>query len=103
MRQMRRALRVARRGLLACFLRGAHADRQHHEEHNPPDDKVHGDGEEECHAYASSSSTRVPQKSLGWRNSTGLPWAPILGSPGPNTRAPCDVNRSRAALMSGTS
>ena len=38
--------------------------------------------------YACSSSTRVPRKSLGWRNSTGLSWAPILGLPSPSTRAP---------------
>ena len=37
---------------------------------------------------ACSSSTRVPQKSFGCRNSTGLPWAPILGSPAPRMRAP---------------
>ena len=35
-----------------------------------------------------SISTSVPQKSFGCRNSTGLPWAPILGSPSPMTRAP---------------
>lgn len=30
--------------------------------------------------YASSSSTSTPSQSLGWRNITGFPWAPILGS-----------------------
>ena len=29
----------------------------------------------------------MPWKSLGCRNSTGLSWAPIFGSPSPNTRA----------------
>lgn len=30
--------------------------------------------------HASSSSTSTPSQSLGWRNITGFPWAPILGS-----------------------
>lgn len=30
--------------------------------------------------HASSSSTSTPSQSLGWRNMTGLPWAPIRGS-----------------------
>lgn len=30
--------------------------------------------------YACSISTRTPSQSLGWRNITGLPWAPIRGS-----------------------
>ena len=41
--------------------------------------------------HACSSSTSVPLKSLGCRNSTGLPCAPILGSPSPSTRAPCGL------------
>ncbi len=53
--------------------------------------------------YACSISTSVPQKSLGCRNSTGLPWAPIFGSPSPSTRAPCALSLSRAARMSSTS
>jgi len=44
-----------------------------------------------------SSSTSVPQKSLGCRNNTGLPWAPIFGSPSPRTRAPAFSSLSRAA------
>src|SRR3546814_4917994 len=51
---------------------------------------------------ACSISMRVPQKSLGCRNSTGLSWAPILGSPSPSTRAPSPLRRSRAARMSST-
>src|SRR4029079_12939075 len=100
---MGRALCGARRRFLALLLGGAHSNRQHGEEHNPPDDDVDRYGEGERHSYASSSSTRVPQKSLGCRNSTGLPWAPILGSPSPSTRAPWAINLSRASLMSGTS
>lgn len=33
-----------------------------------------------CLSYTSSSSTNVPLQSLGCRNTTGFPWAPILGS-----------------------
>ena len=36
--------------------------------------------------YTSSSSTNVPCRSFGCRNSTGLPWAPVFGSPEPVTR-----------------
>lgn len=54
-------------------------------------------------AQTCSSSTSVPQKSFGWRNSTGLPWAPIFGSPEPITRAPWAFSWSRAAMMSSTS
>ena len=35
-----------------------------------------------------SISVSMPTKSLGCRNSTGLPCAPIFGSPSPSTRAP---------------
>src|SRR5260370_22229925 len=42
--------------------------------------------------FRSSSSISVPQKSFGWRNSTGLSWAPSFGSPSPSTRA----SRSRS-------
>src|SRR4051812_19555371 len=28
--------------------------------------------------YSCSISTRAPEKSFGWKNNTGLPWAPIL-------------------------
>ncbi|MEY9691729.1 hypothetical protein ABH976_002875 [Bradyrhizobium ottawaense] len=31
--------------------------------------------------YACSISTSAPEKSFGCRNSTGLPWAPIFGTP----------------------
>ena len=50
-----------------------------------------------------SSSINVPLKSLGCRNSTGLPCAPIFGSPSPSTRAPTASKRSRAAPISSTS
>ena len=50
-----------------------------------------------------SSSISVPLKSLGCRNSTGLPCAPIFGSPSPSTRAPAASKRSRAAPISWTS
>ncbi len=40
---------------------------------------------------------------LGSRKSTGLPWAPIFGSPLPSTRAPVAIRASRAARMSSTS
>ena len=43
------------------------------------------------------------KKSFGCRNSTGLPCAPIFGSPSPSTRMPCPRNASRAAMMSATS
>lgn len=33
-----------------------------------------------CSVHASSSSTSTPSQSLGWRNITGFPWAPNLGS-----------------------
>lgn len=46
---------------------------------------------------ACSSSTSVPLKSFGCRNSTGLSWAPIFGSPSPSTRIPSAFSRSRAA------
>ena len=54
-------------------------------------------------SYACSSSIRVPAKSFGCRNSTGLSCAPSLGSPSPRTRAPLARSRSRAAMMSSTS
>ena len=41
-----------------------------------------------AHRYTCSNSISVPLKSLGWRNSTGLPCAPIFGAPSPSTRAP---------------
>ncbi len=53
--------------------------------------------------HACSSSIRQPLKSFGCRNSTGLPWAPVFGSPSPSTRAPLAFSRSRAARMSSTS
>src|SRR5262249_45714476 len=81
----------------------AHPDRQNREEYGPPDHNVDGDGEGHAHALACSSSTSVPLKSLGCRNRTGLPWAPVLGSPPPSTRAPAARRLLRAAKMSPTS
>ena len=44
----------------------------------------------------SSSSSRSPFISLGWQNTTGLPWAPILGS-GSSTRIFEDCTYDNAA------
>src|SRR3954466_16165047 len=52
---------------------------------------------------ACSSSTSVPQKSFGCRKSTGLPCAPIFGSPPPRTRAPAATSRPQAARVAATS
>src|ERR1700687_2792859 len=65
---------------------------QHCKQDRPPDEEIDDEAGEPGHAC--SSSIRVPRKSLGWRNSTGLPWAPILGSPLPSTRAPVAFRRS---------
>src|SRR5579863_9334970 len=50
--------------------------------------------------HTCSISISVPAKSFGCKNRTGLPWAPIFGSPSPSTRAPLALSRSRAAMMS---
>lgn len=89
------------RNHLPTFDLRLNAQRQDREQDQPPEDEV--DCEAKCNAHASSNSTSVPQKSFGWRNKTGLPWAPILGSPSPSTRAPSPVKRSRALIMSSTS
>src|SRR6266536_2082584 len=68
----------------------AHAPGQHGEQHHPPHDEIDSEPGRYGHwrrsvlcrlssGQACSISTRVPQKSLGCRNSTGLPCAPILG------------------------
>src|SRR5216683_3400308 len=89
---------------LTAFLLIADAPGQHSEQRQPPDQKIDRDDRTSAHrAYACSSSTSVPQKSFGWRNSTGLPCAPIFGSPSPSTRAPCFLSASRALRISGTS
>src|SRR5690606_27881217 len=62
-----------------------------------------GSNESRGKRQTSSSSISVPSKSLGCRNSTGLPWAPVLGVPSPSTRAPPAVSVAAAAMMSGTS
>src|SRR5262249_12646617 len=93
-------------GTLAVLMLAADAERQGHEQHDPPDhevDRKRG-GDVIGHlVQACSISTSAPEKSLGWKNSTGLPCAPIFGWPSPSTRAPCAISWSRAAMMSGTS
>ncbi len=60
-------------------------------------------GTDRIGTQASSNSIKVPQKSRGCRKRTGLPCAPVLGSPSPSTVAPCTFSVSRAAMMSSTS
>src|SRR5690606_2817090 len=81
----------------------AQAHRQEREKRGPPDDEIDGYSRNQRHDYTSSSSISVPLKSLGWRNRTGLPCAPVFGSPSPRMRAPSAFRRSRAAMMSVTS
>src|SRR5262245_7886945 len=82
----------------------AHAEWKHGEQHDPPQQHVDGDGERRGHgAQACSISISVPLKSFGCRNSTGLPCAPILGSPSPSTRAPEALSLALAARISSTS
>src|SRR5262249_41023 len=93
---------------IGVLLLGTYPPGQHGKEHQPPDDKEDREDRVPRHCaplacQACSSSTSVPRKSLGCRNSTGLPWAPILGSPSPSTRAPSALRRSRAEMMSSTS
>ena len=52
--------------------------------------------------YSCSSSTKTPLQSLGWRNMTGFPWAPILGS-GLRQRIFLALTSATAAWMSLTS
>src|SRR5450432_2178733 len=85
----RRAGIVAGHGIVVSL----HAPGQHGEQDRPPDQEIDDEPGEPAHACSSSMS--VPRKSLGWRNNTGLPWAPILGSPSPSTRAPAAFRWSR--------
>src|SRR5215471_2241530 len=85
------------------FVLALDAPRQDRKQHHPPDQEEDRERGGDRHAQACSSSTRVPAKSLGCRNSTGLPWAPVFGSPSPSTRAPPALSASRAARMSETS
>ena len=73
---------------VACLILGAHAEREHGEQGHEPDADIDDDRERDFHTC--SSSTRVPQKSLGCRKSTGFPCAPMRGVPSPRTRAPVD-------------
>ena len=93
---MRRARLRSGRHILRLVL-AFHAERQHDEEAEPPDHEEDRDRREEPHQPASSSSISVPEKSFGLRKTTGLPCAPIFGSPSPSTRAPSRSSRSRAA------
>lgn len=52
-------------------------------------------------AHASSSSTSTPSQSLGWRNMTGFPWAPIRGS-ADRVLMFFDFKSATAAVMSST-
>ena len=54
------------------------------------------------HIYLFSSSTKTPPQSLGCRKTTGLPWAPILGS-GSKARIPFFVKSLTAACTLSTS
>src|SRR5690606_29163725 len=116
----RRAGDGSQRHLAVVILR-LQAEWQHGEKNHPPQDEVDREDRNPAHdlvlvgaeaaarswfgasRYTCSNSTSVPKKSLGCRNSTGLPCAPIFGLPSPSTRAPDAVNRSRAAMMSSTS
>ena len=67
-------------------------------------DEQRGEHEEDAHAgRTSSSSISVPCASDGCRKITGLPCAPIRGSPSPSTRAPRPTSSSRASATSSTS
>ena len=71
-------------GIVAALdlVRPPDADRQRHEEDQPPKDDEDDDPGKPGH-QACSISISVPQKSFGCRNRTGLPCAPIAGSPLP--------------------
>src|SRR5690348_13203286 len=85
----------------------AEADGQKAEQHQKPADGVkteqHHIVDKAGNRHACSSSIKVPMKSLGCRNRTGLPCAPVLGSAAPANLAPCAKSRSRAAMISSTS
>ena len=75
-----------------------------HQKHPPPQQNIDHKARDKIHQpFTSSSSISVPQKSLGCRNRTGFPCAPVRGVPSPSTRAPSPTSRSRAARMSSTS
>src|SRR5262249_52771869 len=101
-------------GLIANLARlgRVYPPREHGEEGYEPDQNIDDKAGQPVHVsgrsqagriYSCSSSIRVPQKSLGSRNSPGLPGAPVFGSPSPITRAPSAFRRSRAAARSSTS
>src|SRR5262245_3645967 len=62
---MLRAFGRARRGLLARLLGGADADRQHGEQHDPPDDEVDRGRESERHRLRLLEFNQRPAKILG--------------------------------------
>src|SRR5436190_5859302 len=84
-----------------------HAQRQHGEQHRPPDGQEDRDRRDRAHQWApfgvSISSTRTPPMFLGWTKITGTLWAPMRGTPLFSTVAPLATMSSRAAMMSGTS
>src|SRR5690606_4516795 len=92
MRPLRGAGDGAQRYIALVILR-AQAERQGGEQDQPPDDEINRDERNPAHGQTCSSSTSVPTKSLGCRNSTGLPCAPVFGSPSPSTRAPAAFSR----------
>ena len=51
----------------------------------------------------SSNSIRVPEKSDGFKNITGFPWAPIFGFPSPKIVAPTLLSFFEADFKSPTS
>src|ERR1700687_5623176 len=73
---------------IARFLLALYAPGKHREQHDPPQHEIDRSQKHPRFHQACSNSTSVPKKSFGCRNNTGLPWAPILGSPSPSTRAP---------------
>ena len=92
-------------GLLAFFAYRGKIEGQNHKKHLPPQNALDQQADNKAMPgfYTCSISIKVPQKSLGLRKSTDLPWAPIRGSPSPRTRAPSRFSWSRAAMMSVTS
>src|SRR2546430_16871112 len=100
----RRRPRIAAGNDFPALGLAPHPPRQDRKQNDPPDDEIDGRRGGPGHGlHACSSSTSVPQKSLGWRNRTALPLAPTLGSPLPRMRAPAALSRSRAEMMSSTS
>ncbi len=77
----------------------AHSNRQQTEQREEPEDceRPEQDDAVDQRDQTCSSSTNVPTKSFGCRKITGLPCAPIRGSPVPVMVAPSAFILSRAA------